>query len=376
METVTVGGKKKDGYKVELKAKNTGRRAALAAAIGQVEKRYGIGSVLALDGSVPEQHIDVIPTGSLALDRALGIGGFARGRIIEVYGPEGSGKTTLALSAIAECQKMGGTAVMIDVENSLDREYAGHLGVHIGTPENPLIISQPDSGEEALEIMEAFILSSAVDLVVLDSVAALVPRAEIEGDMGDTHVGLQARLMSQAMRKLAASINKTKTCAIFINQIRMRIGVMFGNPETTPGGRALKFYASQRVDVRAGAKIKGPGKDKGAAPIGHELRLKVVKNKLAPPFRIASSAIIYGRGLDRIGELIDLAEAQGVITRKGAFYYLGEGQDPPEAGTMAAIQQAFSGKLPDGAIAQGRDALRGFLRENGAVAKAIEEGLE
>lgn len=323
---------------------------------------------------MPTQHIDVIPTGSPALDRALGIGGFARGRIVEVYGPEGSGKTTLALSAIAQCQAQGGTAVMIDVENALDRDYAGALGVHIDTKDNPLIVSQPDSGEEALEIMEKFVMSGAVDIVVLDSVAALLPRAEVEGSMGDSHVGLQARLMSQALRKLAAAINKTRTCAIFINQIRMKIGVMYGNPETTPGGRALKFYASQRIDVRAGEKIKGAGgKDEG--PTGHRLRLKVVKNKLAPPFRVARSAIIYGEGLDRIGELIDLAEASGVITRKGAFYYLGEGEDPPAANTVAAIQLAFSGKLPEGALAQGREALRGVLKENAELAKAIEEAL-
>lgn len=301
-----------------------GKRKALDAALGAVNKKYGDRSAFRMDGSSTVDGVEVIPTGSLALDLALGIGGYPRGRMVEIYGPEASGKTTLALHAIAQCQALGGSAVMIDVEHALNIEYASHLGVRIDVKDNPLVISQPSSGDEALDIMEAFVRSGAIDIVVLDSVAALVPRAELEGDMGDSHVALQARLMSQATRKLTAVIGQTKTCAIFINQIRMKVGVMYGNPEVTPGGRALKFYASQRVEVRSGKKIMGAGKGKEQMRIGNEIKIKVVKNKMAMPFREAHSMIRFNEGLDVIYEIAWLGVSLGVLERKGTQYYFGE----------------------------------------------------
>jgi len=287
---------------------------ALQMAMANIEKLHGKGSIINM-GSQPQEALEVIPTGSLGLDIALGVGGYPRGRIVEIYGPESSGKTTVALHAVAQTQKEGGIAAFIDAEHALDPAYAAALGVNI----DELLLSQPDSGEQGLEIAGKLIDSGAVDLVVIDSVAALVPRAEIDGDIGDSHVGLQARMMSQAMRKLGASINKTKTIAIFINQLREKVGVMFGNPETTPGGRALKFYASVRLDVRGSTQIKGTGDQKDTS-VGKETKIKVVKNKVAPPFKEAFVEIMYGEGISRTGELLKIASDLDIIKKAGAWY--------------------------------------------------------
>lgn len=295
------------------------RRKALDDALKNIEKDFGKGAVMRL-GERAEQKVQVMSSGSLALDIALGAGGYPKGRIVEIYGPESSGKTTVALHAVAQAQKEGGIAAFIDAEHALDPAYAAALGVNI----DELLLSQPDSGEQGLEIACKLIDSGAVDLVVVDSVAALVPRAEIDGDIGDSHVGLQARMMSQAMRKLSASINKTKTIAIFINQLREKVGVMFGNPETTPGGRALKFYSSVRLDVRGNTQIKGTGEHKDHN-VGKETKIKVVKNKVAPPFREAFVEIMYGEGISRTGELIKIASDLDIIQKAGAWYsYNGE----------------------------------------------------
>ncbi len=291
------------------------RKQALDLALKKIEKNFGKGSVMKL-GEKVDTRISTIPSGSLALDVALGVGGFPRGRIIEVYGPESSGKTTVALHAVAEVQKQGGIAAFIDAENALDPKYAAALGVDI----DELLLSQPDTGEQGLEIADALVSSGAVDIVVIDSVAALVPRAEIEGEMGDSHVGLQARLMSQALRKLSGSINKTKTIALFINQIREKVGVMFGNPEITPGGRALKFYATIRLEVRRAEQIK-----QGTDIMGNRTKIKVVKNKVAPPFRVAEVDIMYGEGISQVGELVDMGSEKDIIDKAGAWYsYEGE----------------------------------------------------
>ena len=285
------------------------RKVALDAALKKIEKNFGKGSIMKL-GEKADQKISTIPSGSLALDVALGVGGYPRGRIIEVYGPESSGKTTVSLHAIAEVQRNGGTAAFIDAEHALDPQYAEKLGVNI----DELLLSQPDTGEQGLEIADALVSSGAIDIVVIDSVAALVPRAEIDGEMGASHVGLQARLMSQALRKLSGSINKTKTIAIFINQIREKVGVMFGNPETTPGGRALKFYATVRLEVRRAEQLK-----QGTDIVGNRTKIKVVKNKVAPPFKVAVD-IMYGQGISQEGELLDMAVEKDLISKSGAWY--------------------------------------------------------
>lgn len=287
------------------------KKKALAAALGQIEKQFGKGTIMRMGDDSVNRDIDVISTGSLGLDLALGIGGLPRGRVCEIYGPESSGKTTMTLQVIAECQKAGGTAAFVDAEHALDPVYARKLGVDV----DELLISQPDTGDQALEIVDMLVRSSAVDIIVVDSVAALTPKAEIEGDMGDSHVGLQARLMSQALRKLTGNIKRTNTLVIFINQIRMKIGVMFGSPETTSGGNALKFYCSVRMDIRRIGAIK-----RGDEIVGNETRVKVVKNKMAPPFRQAEFEILYGEGVSREGELIDLGVQNGLVDKAGAWY--------------------------------------------------------
>jgi len=314
---------------------------ALAAALAQIEKQFGKGSVMRMDDSDVIQDIQSVSTGSLGLDIALGIGGLPRGRVVEIYGPESSGKTSLSLSVIAQMQKLGGVAAFIDAEHALDPQYAAKLGVVV--PD--LLISQPDTGEQALEIADMLVRSGSVDIVVIDSVAALTPRAEIEGEMGDSHMGLQARLMSQALRKLTGNIKKTNTLVIFINQIRMKIGVMFGNPETTTGGNALKFYASVRLDIRRIGAIK-----KGDEVVGAETRVKVVKNKVAPPFKQAEFDVLYGEGISREGEIIEIGAQLNFIEKAGSWY-------------------SYNGEK----IGQGKDNAREFLKENPKIAQEIED---
>ena len=316
------------------------RKKALAAALSQIEKQFGKGSVMRMGDANAIGNIEVISTGSLGLDLALGVGGVPKGRVVEIYGPESSGKTTMTLHIVAEAQKAGGTCAFVDAEHALDPVYAEKLGVDT----EELLVSQPDTGEQALEITDMLVRSGAVDVVVVDSVAALTPKAEIEGDMGDSHVGLQARLMSQALRKLTGNIKRSNCIVIFINQIRMKIGVMFGSPETTTGGNALKFYASVRLDIRRTGAIK-----KGDEVVGNETRVKVVKNKVAPPFRQANFEILYGEGISREGEIIEFGVAQGLIEKSGAWY-------------------SYNGDR----IGQGRENVRNFLRENPEIARHVE----
>ena len=329
---------------VEVKAAdiNAAKLKALQATIDKIEKDYGKGTIMKL-GEQPQWDVQVIPSGSVALDHALGIGGYPRGRIVEIYGPESSGKTTLAIHAIAQAQKAGGIAAMIDAEHAFDRTYAKALGVNLDT----LLISQPDNGEQALEIADNLIRSGAIDIVVIDSVAALTPKAEIEGEMGDNKVGLQARLMSQALRKLTANIAKTNTCCIFINQLREKIGIMFGNPETTTGGNALKFYASVRLDVRRTTQLKD-----GEEALGNRTRVKVVKNKMAPPFKKAEFDIVFGEGISRVGEIIDLGVEYGVIGKSGSWF-----------------------SYNDQKLAQGREAVKQLLKDNPELCDEIEAKL-
>ena len=319
------------------------KRKALSAALGQIEKQFGKGAIMRMGDVSASRDIEVISTGSLGLDVALGIGGLPRGRVVEIYGPESSGKTTLTLQVIAEAQKLGGTAAFVDAEHALDPGYAEKLGVNV----DELLVSQPDTGEQALEITDMLVRSAAIDVVVVDSVAALTPKAEIEGDMGDSHMGLQARLMSQALRKLTGNIKRSNTMVIFINQIRMKIGVMFGNPETTTGGNALKFYASVRLDIRRIGAIK-----KGDEIVGNETRVKVVKNKMAPPFKKAEFQILYGEGISREAELIDLGVQHGFVEKSGAWYSYGSDR-----------------------IGQGKDKVREFLKQNPDIANDIEAKL-
>ena len=321
-------------------SKSEDKSKALAAALAQIEKQFGKGSIMKMDGSHQDENLEVISTGSLGVDLALGVGGLPRGRIVEIFGPESSGKTTLCLETIAQCQKNGGVCAFIDAENAFDPIYARKLGVKV----EELMVSQPDTGEQALEICDMLVRSGGVDMVVIDSVAALVPKAEIEGDMGDSHVGLQARLMSQALRKLTGHIKKTNTLVVFINQIRMKIGVMFGSPETTTGGNALKFYASVRLDIRRTGQIK-----KGDDVIGNETKVKVIKNKVAPPFRQAEFDILYGEGASWEGELIDLGVKYDIVEKSGAWY-------------------SYNGAK----IGQGKDNVRVWLKENPDVANEID----
>ncbi|MBE0509920.1 MAG: recombinase RecA [Chromatiales bacterium] len=316
------------------------KRKALTAALSQIEKQFGKGSVMRMGDETVARDIQAISTGSLGLDVALGIGGLPKGRVVEIYGPESSGKTTLTLQVIAEAQKAGGTCAFVDAEHALDTVYAGKLGVNV----DDLLVSQPDTGEQALEITDMLVRSGAIDVVVIDSVAALTPKAEIEGDMGDSHVGLQARLMSQALRKLTANIKRSNTLVIFINQIRMKIGVMFGSPETTTGGNALKFYSSVRLDIRRIGAIK-----KGDEVVGSETRVKVVKNKVAPPFKQAEFDILYGEGISREGEIIDMGVKLNMIDKSGAWY-------------------SYNGER----IGQGKDNVRAFLKEHAAMGAEIE----
>ena len=322
---------------------DAGKLKALQATIDKIEKDYGKGTIMKLGDQPQWDERQVIPSGSVALDHALGIGGYPRGRIIEIYGPESSGKTTLAIHAIAQAQKLGGIAAMIDAEHAFDRSYAKALGVNLDT----LLISQPDNGEQALEIADNLIRSGAIDIIVIDSVAALTPKAEIEGEMGDNKVGLQARLMSQALRKLTANISKTNTCCIFINQLREKIGVMFGNPETTTGGNALKFYASVRIDVRRTTQLKD-----GEEALGNRTRVKVVKNKMAPPFKKAEFDIVYGEGISRAGEIVDLGVEYGIISKSGSWFSYG-----------------------DHKLAQGREATKQLIKDNVELAEEIEAKL-
>lgn len=324
----------------ESNEKNNEKRQALEMAMGQIEKQFGKGSVMKL-GEFKAMEIEAIPTGALGLDIALGIGGVPRGRIIEIYGPESSGKTTLALHIISEAQKMNGNVAFIDAEHALDPVYAKNLGVDI----NELIVSQPDTGEQALEIAESLIRSGALDVIVVDSVAALVPKAEIDGDMGDSHIGLQARLMSQALRKLAGAVNKSKTVIIFINQLREKVGIMFGNPETTTGGRALKFYASVRMDIRKIENIKQDGE-----VIGNRARVKIVKNKVAPPFREAEFDILYGKGISKSGNILDIAVGLDIIVKSGSWF-------------------SYNGER----IGQGRENIKRYLEENPDIMAEVEE---
>lgn len=325
---------------IEKNSKDSMKEKALADAIKTIEKAYGKGSIMKL-GDATQEKIEVIPSGSIALDYALGVGGYPKGRIIEIFGPESSGKTTFALHAIAEAQKQGGYAAFIDAEHALDPTYARALGVDTDN----LILSQPDNGEQALEIVEALVRSNVIDIIVIDSVAALVPKAEIEGDMGDSHVGLQARLMSQAMRKLAGIINKSKTVAIFINQIREKVGVLFGSPETTSGGRALKFYSTIRLDIRRVDQIK-----QGTEAIGNLTRVRVVKNKVAPPFKVAEIDLIYGKGISYEGEVLDLATNLEVVDKSGSWF-------------------SYEGER----LGQGRETIKELLKQNPDLAKEIEQ---